>query len=100
MAVQPQEPEGPLVLLENHHLKGMPPEMKRALVLLASGLTREAIAAQMGVSPATIKRWVETATAEMLVCLDGEHDNKGELRGFWAGRHLECCLGIDTGAAA
>lgn len=99
MAVQPHD-DGPLAVLGSHHLKGMLPEEKRSLVLLAGGLTREAIAAQMGASPATVKRWIDMATVEILVCLEGEHRNHGELRGFWTGRHLACCLADQPGAAA
>jgi hypothetical protein len=59
MAVQPRDSSEFFVLLEGHHLKRMPLEMKRALVLFASGVPREAIAERLGVSPATIKRWID-----------------------------------------
>jgi hypothetical protein len=100
MAIQPFAPSVCFAVLEAHHLKGMRPEMKRALLLLAGGMPRDVIAGQLSGSVATIKRWIDTATAEIMVCVGDEHKNHGELRGFWVRSHLECCLGDQTGAAA
>ena len=81
------------------HLPGMRPEYKRTLLLLARCKTRDAIAAREGVEPATVKRWVETATAEIASHLSAERANPGELRGAWVVCHLACCLAVELEAA-
>jgi hypothetical protein len=74
--------------------------LKRGLIALAQGRSRQDIAAQEGVEPATIKRWIETATAEIASSLSEDRGSFGELRGAWVILHQHCCLEAEMEASA
>ena len=100
MAIQPNKEPRWLEQLRARHLPNMRPEVKRTLLALAEGCSRKEIARREGVEPATIKRWIETATAEIAAGLDDEHVSGGELRGSFVVLHLLCCLEKEAGEAA
>ena len=98
MPHQPSSEEW-FVALGSNHRPGMRPEVRRTLLRLTAGATRSEIAAEEGVEQPTVKRWIDTATAEIASTLPAEHPGRGELRGAWVVAHLSCCLTVELGAA-
>jgi hypothetical protein len=87
--------EGWLGELANLHLKGMKPELKRTLVLLARGMARKDIANREGVQLPTLKSWISIATSEITSRLEADHVNPAELRGAWVIAHAQCCVAAE-----
>jgi hypothetical protein len=100
MAVQGHESVRWFEELGKVHLPGMKPEVQRTLLHLARGLSRGDIAREEGVEVPTVKRWIETATAEIASHLTLPHQSTGELRGGWVVCHLYCCLAGEMAATA
>jgi hypothetical protein len=100
MAVQGSPEPGWFAQLRTHHLPNMRPEQKRTLLGLLRGASRRTIAEREGVEPATVKRWIETASGEIAAPLDDEHASAGELRGGWTVLHFPCCLAAEVEAGA
>lgn len=103
MAIQGQQPWMTEIIAA--HLPGMKPEIKRALVGLARGVSRAELARREVVSPDTIKDWIQVGTELIGSHLTTEHANHAELRGLWVAFHCLCCLkdevaAVDTGAAS
>lgn len=90
MAVEGQQPWMAEIIAA--HLPGMKPEIKRTFVRLAAGTPREDIAKSENVDPSTVKRWIDTGTAEIASRLTTAHAARGELRGIWIGAHQPFCL--------
>jgi hypothetical protein len=96
-----QQPEPPAWLKElaEAHLPGMQPHVKRTLLGVVRGLGRSTLAMRESVTEATIKRWIDGATEQILSRLTAPRTSHGELRGAWVALHWSCC-GLGDGAAA
>ena len=90
MAVEAREPW--LQEIVEAHLPGMRPEIRRTFRRLGAGKSRKDIAEAENVEDSTVKRWIDTGTAEIESRLTTAHAGRGELRGLWIGAHQICCL--------
>ncbi len=67
----PGQPKDLFDAMREHHLPRMKEQHRRLLVMLASGRSREEIGRALDASPATVQRWIDLATAEIVCSSQG-----------------------------